>query len=951
MPARRLAPLLRVLCDPMSGERSEHELTSHARLSDELMRLFPEGIDGAWRLYDAALNEIRIEEAAGWVLSSDELVILVRTPSGDFGLNLFMAVFLAMVSRALTPSVSRRRDVTSQETRESANNQIAAQTNLLRAAGRVPDILGRVRSWPDLLTYATEEWSDPSKFKTQVIEQFYVIGSGDYEIEQMRLGETPLGLVIGNSVTLYPPGTTVEPVQVVTVSPAVAQISLNATASGAVASSLSFNAAAKTLTSPTERLTLSARDFVTFAGTDSNDAGFYVAVVPPTSQTSGPFVYTLEGPVVDEPNTTPAYRVWPVKFDMVSAYCETRYNGVTSDVRVTGSVMGTQVGDGFNLTIGANTWHGKVKGATYIFSGSTPVFSILTLGDFYGNDIVFPPGSSGYASPFKIYDFLFPNEVTAVRGSTRDGATVLADEAAWSGWFTAPLAAPDEIWIDIAFPGGLTSYISGNRGGISVDVAIEFRRPGAASAQDAETMHFYSDDPSQLRYTKRFAVNPSSTPPPNVTAITLPAGEFVEVRLRRTTPLFVETATAQYVDDMQWHSLRSMVKLPERVYPDFYLIKLRLTNTNSAMSVGESSFNLVATRKLKTWTAGAGWSATPAATRKWADNFVHRCKERDGANRSDAEIDLAGIYALQAQLDALDGGEQGKISLTLDQVQDLDSELAQIADVARARVYRIGRKIYVKRDQEGQAIALFNGRTKAAEGEVVAVRMKSEQDYDAVQLQWMDENSGWKLRELVLNDAYPSPITPVNVLRIAPICCNWAQVYRRARFEWAKVKFRREQLSVDVTEDARICRPGDVVNVTDDLANLAIAAGEVIFISANVLTLDKDVLFESGASYTLTVRDVHGKDVDAIPVVQVAGTPNKVQLTRAPSVAIKGRDEALGTLYAFFKDGSAIVRPWLLTGIQANGSSFLTLESVNYTARVYEGDEVALPSAPPPIGH
>jgi hypothetical protein len=222
--------------------------------------------------------------------------------------------------------------------------------------------------------------------------------------------------------------------------------------------------------------------------------------------------------------------------------------------------------------------------------------------------------------------------------------------------------------------------------------------------------------------------------------------------------------------------------------------------------------------------------------------------------------------------------------------------------------------------------------------------MKSDDEFDAVQVQWFDELSGWKLRELIYADP-PNP-QPTNPLRAGPLCANWPQAWRRAAYEWNRVRYQREQLAVSVTEDGRICRPGDVVHVTDDVANLALAAGEVLYVSGLQLVLDRDLDFTAPGTYSIMLRDLEGAAIDVIGVTALAGFENRVQLARAPTITIKGRDEALGTLYALYNDANAVTRQWLLTSVEAAGPS-VTLQGLNYTPRVYTGDAATLPARPP----
>jgi len=469
-------------------------------------------------------------------------------------------------------------------------------------------------------------------------------------------------------------------------------------------------------------------------------------------------------------------------------------------------------------------------------------------------------------------------------------------------------------------------------------VLVEFRRMDVPGTVITRTISHQDSTSGALRWTDKFGVQ-------NLTDTGLPAGGRIEVRMRRTSAIVPDTTTTQYVQETRWKRLAGIKVLPKRPYPDVTVVALSLTNTRSATSLGENSFNVIAARRLPHWNGSAWVPAVATGTELWADNFVARCKAADGAFKTDAQIDLAGIYALQAQLDALDGGQQGKISMTLDRMQDIDTELSQVADVVRAQVYRVGKKLFVVRDQATTTrIALFNGRTKDPDGEGTAMTMTNEGENDGVTVTYVDPPNNFKIREYT----YTTKSLCVNPARTSALNANWEQAYRRALFEWNRIRYRREQISVKVTEDGRICRPGDVVNVTDDIANLAASAGEILYVSGLVLTLDRDVTFTAGHAYSVLLRDVLGQSVDTITVTAVAGSPNKVQLARAPvpSVTIKPRDTSMGTLYAFYDNTLAIVRPWLLTGVAASGP-YVQLQGFNYSDLVYQGDTGTIPAKPP----
>lgn len=278
--------------------------------------------------------------------------------------------------------------------------------------------------------------------------------------------------------------------------------------------------------------------------------------------------------------------------------------------------------------------------------------------------------------------------------------------------------------------------------------------------------------------------------------------------------------------------------------------------------------------------------------------------------------------------------------MTLDELQDIDAELQLIASIVRAQVYRIGRKLFVTRDQGGKVpLALFTGRSKSPEGETVQLAMKNDGENDAVITTWFDRANGWKQREY----QYPVGVTPVNALHVTPVQATWAQAYRRAVYEWNRSQYRRDVLTMQATEEARLIHIGDVVNVTDDIANLAQSAGEVFAVAGLTLTLDRDTNLAAGG-FSIMLRGQDGRALDSMPVTQGASL-RQIILSRAAAFAIKGRDDGMGTIYAIYQTASAVIRPWLVTNLEP-GPDYTSVAAVNWRTEVFAGDAGTLPPVP-----
>lgn len=927
-----------VIRDTFTGSRETLTLHCGESIAANLRRLYPRGIDGPWRIYRGAMsdaNELAALDLPHEVVKPFTVYVLARGVAGSpipFLINLAISLALSYIAKLLAPRQRAKRE---NEPDQTGNNALAAQTNRLRPGGRVPDILGTVRSYPDLLCYPIETWTK----RTQTIQQYFVIGVGAYDVplESVKLGETPITDINACSFTAFDPGDLIPQMKMVRESAEVRGISLMPEDAGTPSvSGVEFDAAAKTMTSD-EYIEIPSDTPIGIGGTNFND-GFFWCVTAPDPDSAAPFVYVLSGPVADETGAGPGITV----YEPASVSNWTVYYGTSSPLPPTPTAQDARIylqdADMMGAivkfsTASSGTFRGTVVYSQLVLVGVLPVSRVDHIVRIADPDGVTYTFASMPSIPTEITVYLPGSETGGGGGGTPGLPTPQP-----TNWYTVPMENPFEIWIDIGFRQGLASFTEGVRGGMPVSILAEFRRPGVTDPEDSRTFAYSESTAGPLRFTERVTTS----------ELALSGGStWVQVRLTKATNYAVDDATHQYLQDTTWERLAGMRYLPPSTYPDFTLAVLAMQNSRSAVAMGDTNINCVVTRKLPTWD-GSAWT-TAAPTNRWADNFVARCKAPDGANKSDEQIDIAGIYALQDELDAMDVGDdgfgdQGKISMTLDQMQDIDSELASIADVVRAVVYRVGKKIYVARDQATDTrIALFNGRTKNPDGESVAMRMANDGENDAVKVNWLDASAGYKVREYT----YTTVATPVNPLTVAAFCANWAQAWRRARYEMNRIKYRREQIAVSVTEDGRICRPGDVVNITDDIANLAASAGEVLEVVDDTLTLDRDVSFEVGHTYSILVRDVAGQAVDTIPVTAGA-EPNEVTLSRAPvdEVTIKGRDSSTGTMYAFFDDAAAIVRPWLLIGVEASGP-YVQLQGVNYNPLVYQDDTTALDPMPP----
>lgn len=87
----------------------------------------------------------------------------------------------------------------------SSTNSLGNRVNKARPNGRIPDIFGKVRAIPELLTVPLLMFEDNREFELC----YMAVGRGEYEIDadQVYDGQTPLDLIAGAAADFYGPNT------------------------------------------------------------------------------------------------------------------------------------------------------------------------------------------------------------------------------------------------------------------------------------------------------------------------------------------------------------------------------------------------------------------------------------------------------------------------------------------------------------------------------------------------------------------------------------------------------------------------------------------------------------------------------------------------------------------------------------------------------------------------
>jgi hypothetical protein len=136
-------------------------------------------------------------------LQEHDVLVIIMEPKG-FTMLAYLLVSIAasaIVAFLMMPSVPGQ-----QTAKTSSNNSLYGQTNSVRIYQAIPDIYGKIVSYPDLVTSEASRLYVNNKTN---LRQIMVVGAGEYDIpttgNSIRLGDTPVSQMPGSSVQVINP--------------------------------------------------------------------------------------------------------------------------------------------------------------------------------------------------------------------------------------------------------------------------------------------------------------------------------------------------------------------------------------------------------------------------------------------------------------------------------------------------------------------------------------------------------------------------------------------------------------------------------------------------------------------------------------------------------------------------------------------------------------------------
>lgn len=823
------------------------------------------------------------------VLREGDILTLAYRPAG-VETAILIAVVSALVLVALTPDVEMPNSVG--ETSSSSNNSVSGQSNTVRKYEAIPNIYGRVWSYPDLIANAVPEWISNRK---QVRETF-LVGEGEYDVHEIRQGSTDIDDISESSATVYGPNTYPSDLYRVAFSEEVDDEELLAADDSSLVwsgSAVFYNAddVASVYAGTGDAEFISSTSTVNFTFGDSTESGSTIGYSPISIEV---------GDTIGFSDASPSNS----SVTVVSVVSQSEYN-----VSVTVSETLTDESIFDTIVFLADRSYVELRSASSIGSDLGLANGEFISVSYFDEDYEIS-GMMQNTSTDRFYIVLplnedFPNSTSLVSTTIQEVTTDIPNIV---GPFTMPTEA-DQIWFNIKASSGLQSSSGGE---ISVTVTF-YAQEIDDSGDDVGT-------PIEQSVT---LTGDSTTQIGQTVKITGLGGNLYKVYGIRETGTFSGSA----IQDVTWEEVFTVNSYSGENFGNVTVIDA-VTKASTTGTTSTRNINADVTRKID-----------GVATTNFADAVIDLITRKGG--RPLSEIDTVGLYEISDNLSE----DLKEFSFTFDDKNISLAQAVQTAcNVARVSVYRDGQMWRFNRDEAKPRTYVFNRRNLASgDNQTYTFSARLPNDYDSVALRYYNRDLESYDDVLVYIDSDLGTFTvgedgerPYEIELAG--CSNYAQALNRANLEARKIVYQRRKVEDIALIDAGNVDIGDRV-AWCDIYDGEIMDGEIVGQDGTTFYTSEEINLESGTTYYAMITDQDGIAMTPVEVTAVEGESKAFSATIPDSVLIAdGYEVQAGSKYIIGDIDDMDDTDYSVVGRGGNENGRISIELIQYNDNIYEMD-------------
>ena len=822
----------------------------------------------------------------------------------------------------------------------SSNNELAQRSNQARLNARIPDIFGRVRSYPDLIAQTYTIYKDG----IEIEECLMCIGRGYFQILDMRDGDTDVANIAGTSVSVYDPFTSIVGTPIYQVGESFTELPKF------VRTSASING--QTIELPNKAVLESSNvwfqspNLIKGAGLDFTQYFAANDRVALSGAVYGVQDVNLSGSImmnenkmviiesstnIDNPNLFKGLQLTGALVDIVTVtgtppdeVTETNTRDLSGQYIVSG-VTKTVITGGFHYEITLSNPEKVNANWQYVNNSYTITAGAflnrnansITLDDTYTINSV-TADTIALVNPSAINNE-WDKLLTLPNQSTQGQEVLVRFDAVsnkYVGWFNFDMPEATQAVFNFFFPNGL--FYQDSKGGVweeGITVVIELQ----AIDSNGDPVGSITTINQEIRANNKSQFG-------RTIYIDLPTAGSFRFRLSRTTA----TQAGKTQDTCKIKSVYGMADSTISDYGNVTIVRSRTVATDGALSIKERKLNCLVNRKLPVDGTGP-----IQVTRSVGQALINLALDQYIGRRTSAEVDIAQINAEIAKVNAYFGSElMSEFNYTIDDDNLSFEEIAgMVASSAFCEPYRFGSLTRLKFEQpQENAVLLFNHRNKAPLTEKRSYTFGVQKDYDGVELEYTSDEDDARIKYII-----PEDITPKNPLKITTSGIrNKAQAKVRAWREWNKLRYKYMSCEVEVLDESELLIRNDRILVADNTI-VDTQDGEVEAVDGLIIQTSQPCTFDVGSDYFIHLQ-ISNATVDVVPCT--AGVDKyHVVLSRPPvQPLVVSDDRYVKTLYTLVRADQSEAQAFMLEELTPQTQMTNTLKASNYDARFYERD-------------
>jgi len=422
---------------------------------------------------------------------------------------------------------------------------------------------------------------------------------------------------------------------------------------------------------------------------------------------------------------------------------------------------------------------------------------------------------------------------------------------------------------------------------------------------------------------------------------------YYEVSVTRTslTDLDFEGSV---VDEIKVSEVYGLAVVDKQHFGNVTTVQSLTYATEGALTVKSRKLNMLVSRRLPTYlTETNTMSDSDVTTSNALDIVSYLALSEYNGRGNTTYLDYESIYnTLQGVKDYFGTEEAINFNYTFDN-QDLtfEEQITSVANACFCEAYRVGGVIHFRSElSDNEAILLFNHRNKVPRTETKTTTFGNQDRYDGVEVSYSDPTNNDVINTISAHvDGPGNVITRPNRVQTVGVR-NYAKAHFILMRAVNKIKYQHTSVEFTGLMEANLLIRNDTVINTDANKAEKTYDGEITHVDDGfVAILSRKLLFSTNKQYIMFIQYASGI-VGSMPITpDEYDTPtNRVTMQETPLVPLltNADDTYVNSLFSIQEvDGSDLLtKKYLVSQINDNNDNTFSLSLTNFDARYYQND-------------